>query len=203
MMMERIRSRVEEIRQEYDILRDDYLPIDVLTFLEIDLGIDVIPMDDFLSKYGADAAITADLKGIYIDAEQYILINQAPEWRLKRLRFTVAHELGHFFLHPDVVQARCFTSLSEYKRWSNDYGGRKYELERDANEFAGRLLIPLPRIQEMFDTFTQSAIEVDSDFINNSQLRYKFCEKVAPRFGVNTQVIEARLSREDIWLIES
>jgi hypothetical protein len=100
--MENIWRKIEELRAHYELLREDHTPIDVFTFLEVDLGLDPIPFDDLLSKYRVEAAIKADFSGIYLDAEQYTLMEKGPEWKLNRLRFTVAHELAHYFLHRDL-----------------------------------------------------------------------------------------------------
>ncbi|MCX6971455.1 MAG: hypothetical protein NTV93_15055 [Verrucomicrobia bacterium] len=98
----------------------------MFTFLEVDLGLDPIPFDDLTAKYRVEAAITADFSGIYLDAEQYVLMERGPEWKLNRLRFTVAHELAHYFLHRDVPQARHFMSLPNYAVWTESYGGRNH-----------------------------------------------------------------------------
>lgn len=53
-----------------------------------------------------------------------------------RRRFAIAHELGHWELHPDQTQAHVFTeqtAIKEYKASS---------LEREANAFASELLMP-------------------------------------------------------------
>ena len=64
----------------------------MFTFLEVDLRLDLIPFDDLTAKYRVEAAITADFTGINLDAGQYALMERGPEWKEKRLRFTVAHE---------------------------------------------------------------------------------------------------------------
>ena len=46
--MEHIWSKIEELRGEYELLKEDFTPIDVFTFLEVDLGLDPIPFDDLL-----------------------------------------------------------------------------------------------------------------------------------------------------------
>jgi hypothetical protein len=101
---------VAQLRTDYPVLHDDQTPIDVFTFLEVDLGLDPIPFDDLCAKYRVEAAIKADFTGIYLDAEQYKLMEKGPGWKLSRLRFTVAHELAHFFLHKDIPQASSFAS---------------------------------------------------------------------------------------------
>ncbi len=197
--MEHVWQKIAELRARHELLREDRTPLDVFTFLEVDLGIDPIPFDDLTAKYRVEAAITADFTGIYLDAEQYALMERGPEWKLNRLRFTVAHELGHYFLHRDAPQQENFASLPDFARWTQNYGGRKNTLEQEANEFAGRLLVPEARLLTCFDEFASEAEQLIPNFTQSSSLRDKFCERVSPRFGVNSQVIAVRLDRDDLW----
>ena len=93
--MEHVWRKVEELRARYELLSEDRTPLDVFTFFEIDLGLDPIPFNELTARYRVEAAIMADFSGIYLDAEQYALMERGPEWKLNRLRFTVAHELAH------------------------------------------------------------------------------------------------------------
>jgi len=197
--MEHIWRRIEQLRAEFGVLAENQTPIDVFTFLELDLGLDPIPFDDLVTKYRVEAAIKSDFSGIYLDAEQYALMERGPEWKLNRLRFTVAHELAHFFLHRDIPQAADFASLPDFSRWSANYGGRKYTVEQEANEFAGRLLVPETRLGQLFDEFAGPAERLLPNFMESGQLRDKFSQRTAPRFGVNSQVIAIRLDRDGIW----
>lgn len=197
--MEQVWRKIEDLRARYELLQEDRTPIDVFTFLEIDLGLDPIPFDSLTAKYRVEAAIKADFTGIYLDAEQYKLMERGPDWKLARLRFTVAHELAHFFLHRDLPQKEHFASLPDFARWSEDYGGRKYTVEQEANEFAGRLLVPVSRLRACFDEFAPEAERLIPNFTQIGSLRDKFAEKTAPRFGVNAQVVAVRLDRDVIW----
>ena len=197
--MDHVWKKIGELRAQYELLREDRTPLDVFTFLEVDLRIDPIPFDDLTAKYRVEAAITADFTGIYLDAEQYALMERGPEWKLNRLRFTVAHELAHFFLHRDLPQKEHFSSLPNFARWTENYGGRKYTIEQEANEFSGRLLVPESRLRSLFDEFAVEAERLVPNFMQSSTLRDKFAERVAPRFGVNAQVVAIRLDRDEIW----
>jgi IrrE N-terminal-like domain len=197
--VEHVWRKVEELRERYDVLRTDRTPIDVFTFMEVDLGLNPILFDDLAARYRVEAALTADFTGIYLDAEQYLLMEKGPEWKLNRLRFTVAHELAHYFLHRDVPQKESFASLPEFARWTENYGGRKYTVEQEANEFAGRILVPEDRLAACFDEFAPKAEKLVPNFIQSSTLRDKFAERAAPLFGVNAQVIAIRLDRDGIW----
>lgn len=57
-----------------------------------------------------------------------------------RDRFTIAHEIGHFFLHRDesISFARADVSIPTYKK-----------PEWQANTFAGELLVPVSLIKEL------------------------------------------------------
>jgi hypothetical protein len=197
--MDHVWRKIDELRAEFELLKEDRTPIDVLTFFEVDLGLDAIPFDDLLTKYRVEAAIKADFSGIYLDAEQYALMEKGPDWKLKRLRFTVAHELAHYFLHRDLPQAAHFASLPDFAKWTENYGGRKYTAEQEANEFAGRLLVPETRLGDLFDEFAGPAEKLVPNFMESGELRDKFSQTVAPRFGVNAQVIATRLDRDGIW----
>jgi len=197
--MQHIWTKIEELRAQYELLEVTRTPIDVFTFFEVDLGLDPIPFDDFTAKYRVEAAITADFTGIYLDAEQYTLMEKGPEWKLNRLRFTIAHELAHFFLHRGLLQAENFSSLPNFARWTANYGGSKYTAEQEANEFAGRLLVPESRLRSMFDEFAPQAEKLIPNFMQSGPLRDKFADMAAPKFGVNSQVIAVRLDRDDIW----
>ena len=126
-------------------------------------------------------------------------MERGPCWKLNRLRFTVAHELAHYFLHQDLPQPENFASLPDFARWTANYGGRKYNAEQEANEFAGRLLVPETRLRAFFEEFAPKAELLMPNFMASGQFRHQFAESIAPRFGVNSQVIEVRLDRDGIW----
>ena len=74
-------------------------------------------------------------------------------------------------------------------------------LEREANEFAGRLLVPLEapkddflRISTAFDAAMGRHI-----WDRDETLRQKTCERIAQRFGGHWQTIATRFDREGLW----
>ena len=89
----------EQIWEEADKLRVKYwppkkLPIDIETIAEFDLGLDFLPIDGLRREGDTDALLLGDLKTIAIDKSDY-LDNRAQN----RLRFSIAHEVGHLVLH--------------------------------------------------------------------------------------------------------
>ena len=194
-------SRVEEFRLKYLADKTSLLPVDVFTLTEIELKLDVIPFDDLFVKYGVDAALIQDLSGIYVDKEAYIIWEQGPVWKQHRLRFSVAHELGHYVLHHDIAQNQKFEDFDQFFRWIRSSEGMKFNLEQTANEFAGRLLVPRNRLDEhltqMIDRF-ESAMP---DWRSSPDLQKSFCQRINNQYGVNADVIRIRLEREELWII--
>jgi Zn-dependent peptidase ImmA (M78 family) len=75
----------------------------------------------------------------------------------------------------------------------------QYSAEQEANEFAGRLLVPDTRLASLFEEFAPQLEKLIPNFMSSGPVRDKFAEKVAPKFGVNSQVIAIRLDRDGIW----
>lgn len=196
---EEVWDQVEAFRRQYLVGDLALLPVDVFTLAEIEFQLDIIPFDDLTEKYDADAALISDFSGIYVDAEAYIIWENGPRWKQRRLRFSVAHELGHFVLHRELAKNLNFKSQDDFAAWTRDYRGQKFTLEQEANEFAGRLLVPVERLRTDFELFGAAAQKVIPNWTQSMEMRHAFAERVRPVFEVNTQTIETRLEREEIW----
>ena len=134
------------------------------------------------------------------DEESYMKWEAGQHWIEKRMRFSFAHELGHLVLHGDLIKGDGFQSMEDFKRWagsSENYRTAEYQ----ANEFAGRLLVPLGLLQEEFDRYRAEAEKLP-DWREIEGMREYIAKKIAPRFGVNHQVIEVRFDREGIWPVD-
>lgn len=91
-----IRDRVEEYRCRYPLLQE--YPIRIEEFVECDLEMDIVPEDRLREDTGSDAIITNDFSSIFIDKAYYL-----ADACLNRVRFSIAHELGHMVLHRDFL----------------------------------------------------------------------------------------------------
>lgn len=191
-------SIVEEFRSTYPLELSD-LPVDVLTVIEIHLRLDVIPFDNLFRKYSVDAAIVPDFSGIYVDKRSYQGLEGTPPWLFNRLRFSLAHELGHIIMHKELAPNGGFKSLEDFWAWMRTYNEQRYGIEQQANEFAGRLLVPLDRLSSDFDTFSEKIKVPFPNFWTNSSLRNGFIESLAQTYGLSEGVIAVRLERDEIW----
>jgi Zn-dependent peptidase ImmA (M78 family) len=195
---EEVRDAAEVFRRQHAKLAEK-LPVDVFYVAELDLRLNLIPFPDSMTKFAFDAAITPDFESIYIDQESYVLLERGPAWKYNRLRFSVAHELGHFVLHKAIALKLGFKSFEEFKEWTKTYRGMKHTVEQGANEFAGRLLVPVEALIKFYDAFVEHS---GPDWEPSPVLRAKFSNRAASKFGVNADVIGVRLDREGIWPAE-
>ncbi len=77
-----------------------------------------------------------------------------------RQRFTMAHELGHYFLHRhDHNEIEDFIMFR-----SNDDGYGKAGMEREANEFAAQLLMPKQSFQKAVGDYEGEISEISNRF---------------------------------------
>ncbi len=191
-----LRKLADQIRQEY--WPEDILPIDTTKIIELRLKLEVEPRFDLLSPLDMDAYLKTDLSGIVVDHDCYMNDKFA-----NRLRFSLAHELGHYFLHKDVYSGLPLLSIEDWKDFMLNVPEAEYgNFEWQANEFAGRFLVPYDKLK--------FKVEESLEMIRNSGLiEYlhqdpdAVLSRVSPflrkTFGVSEQVIVFRVKREDLW----
>lgn len=71
---------------------------------------------------------------------QFLIGINAADIRTRQ-RFTIAHELGHFFMRHDS---------DEFSEYESSLNSPKEELDIEASEFASELLMPLKWVKEDF-----------------------------------------------------
>lgn len=131
-----------QIRSNLDVLSEftETLPVDVKSAAE---AIGVRVFFDELPK-GVSGKIQKDEKGGY-----YIVANKdEPN---VRQRFTIAHELGHFMYHRSLIGDGVADSPAYRAPDENIYEKTPLEPlhERQANQFAANMLMPLAQIREI------------------------------------------------------
>jgi hypothetical protein len=124
-------------------------------------------------------------------------MEQGPIWKLRRLRFSLAHELGHFFLHKNHHSYS--SPLKDFENWINSNSSDKYKIEYEANEFAGSLLVPTNRLKFFYEEYERQVKAIIPGFKDSGSLRSGFCDSAREIFQVGSDTIGIRLDREVIW----
>lgn len=199
-------------------------PIDVEDIASTVLGL-AIGFDDLQNSYEerVHGAIWFSRREIWIDNE---LNPDQNRELLGRFRFTLAHELGHWVLHRSLFVAQSGHSVLFGDDASPDVicrsTGRRPLIERQADEFAGCLLMPewllrpawfemtgdagplsddelqrrMPRVGPSRFSFVDG--EPDSDPIR--LVRETFCEPLADRFEVSPEAMRIELEKLGLFL---
>jgi Zn-dependent peptidase ImmA (M78 family) len=108
-----------------------------------------------------------DFSGLLFRKNEVAFMAINNEESLVRQRFTIAHELGHFFLHEDKN-----TFIEFRNREGNIIKNRK---EREANQFAASLLMPRAFLEKDIKCLpTNSISETEINYLSQ---RYKVSEE--------------------------
>lgn len=130
-------AAADEFRQQY--WPSAGIPVDVLAIAEFELNLEVRAITSLKEDADVDALLLGDWETLIVDQQQYL-----DDRFINRLRFSIAHELGHFVLHKAVFDAIPRRSAEAWVAFMLDMPEKEYGLlEYHANEFAGRLLVPL------------------------------------------------------------
>jgi hypothetical protein len=187
-----LHSAADDFRAKY---WDGKLPIEIMSIIEFDLGMDVRPALG-MRRYGVDALLMSDLQTIYVDQERYMDTTYD-----NRLNFSLAHELGHKVLHSDFYKSLHIEKLEDLYVFNSNFSESGYQwLERwHCDEFAGRLLVPPDNLLfEAEKVINQYRPYLEEHGIEMSTAVNLVSPRLAPLFSVSTDVIDRRLTKESI-----
>jgi Zn-dependent peptidase ImmA (M78 family) len=187
---EQLRHAAEEFLDKYHV--DRTVPVPIETIVEFDLSMDVIPVDGLKADLKVDAFLTNDLERIYID--EWVMLH-APA----RFRFSLAHEVGHYWLHDELYQESTIESLTDWAAIQEQIGEEDYKwFEAQANNFAGLVLVPRDRLEKAFRdiSVTLRNAGIPESRIDHHPTRQYVISQLADQFKVSEQTMEVRLERD-------
>lgn len=154
---------------------NDQLPVDIEEIADLRLSLDIVDIPGLKdSLLDSDAALTVDLKWVYVDPHQRI-VNPG------RFRFTLAHEVAHLVLHGDYLLTLPLDSEDDWKRYLMETDRlTASHMERDANIFAGYILAPDEPLQDHFDRLCAPQI--------GPQIQSALRQRLSPAFFVPTAI---------------
>ncbi len=125
------------------------LPIPIEDIVELKLKIRVILINGLIRDFGVNAFIAQNFETIVIDERMF---TKQPE----RIRFTLAEEVGHFFLHKDWYLAHGPKDIGDYLKWQERLDLELFAyIERQAKTFASMVLMPEELVNKKWTAFAQ------------------------------------------------
>jgi flagellar biosynthesis chaperone FliJ len=199
----KIRSIVEEFRNDY-IEPVDTIPVPIHKIIEFKLGLEIQPIYGLKDKVDTEGFLQSNLTTISVDSKTYL------DDRYKfRLNFTLAHEIGHLILHAEQYRNMNFASEKEFIEFQQSVDEDSLEwFEKQANEFAGRLLVPIDKLRELVaeqeaycNKFTEKLRNGDED-LSDKEIESFVIDALAARiykkFEVSKEVVKRRIRTENL-----
>ncbi len=138
-------------------------------------------------KCNINTFITANWKSIYIDKDLFL-----DERRQSRLRFSLAHEIGHYILHKSFYSAFKIDSLKTYYDFVELMSSKQYYyLESQANRFASYLLIPRELLKK---ELSKELKKVDKNNFDKELLKSYIANPISKKFGVSQEAMKISLN---------
>lgn len=193
--IEDIRKTVDDFRKRY--WPQDTIPVDIFEIVEFEMGIEIRTIFNLREVGDVDALLLGDLKTVAVDQNDFL--NDRAQ---NRLRFSLAHEIGHLVLHQDTFSKIQYSSIVEWITFfQNIPEDQYYWIEQHAYEFAGCLLVPREKLIEKLNDAVALARRSGFDSWDSSgdSTRQFVAHGIAKHFEVSEQVIEKRLIRENLW----
>lgn len=194
-----IKKQATNFLDKYNRTKEIPVPIDLIAER---IGINIVSFSDLWKNFEIDAFMSRDLTTIYIDSHVYYYVEN-------RYRFSIAHEMGHFYMHREFYDSLKFDTIEEWKdlyQRLDDESQRGFEFQ--ANAFASYVLAPdyrlkpsfiaqLDHLRERIQRSKEKHIERDSyvDYVINI-----IAEKLTADFNVSLECMEKRIKYDPAYV---
>jgi Zn-dependent peptidase ImmA (M78 family) len=172
--------------------------VDIEAIAEFDLGLNIFPFPNFQETFDVEGFISGDLNVIYVDECIYY---QRPT----RYHFTLAHEIGHYVFHSDLIASFHPQSIADWSKFVLGIDEETYGwLEWQAYSFAAAVLVPrvslkqnfrneLKLLQPQIGLIRSKGLSAESsqDYIVNA-----IATKLIGIYDVSADVLNKRISKE-------
>jgi len=173
-----------------------------------------VPVDDII-EFAHDLEIVPNPHLRSVDVESYLAFHDRQIWidehqfahEAHRSRFTLAHELGHFVLHADLLASLEIADLDGYMRFHEEADTSAIErLEWQARAFAGALLVPGEELEREFLARSDmvAAMIADAEAAGFARQEYlqvatdTVADMLRPVFEASRQCIAIRIRGEGL-----
>lgn len=124
-----------------------------------------------------------DVSGLLFQKNGMSIIAVNAHHHPHRQKFTIAHELGHYYLHETGADRLFVDRIVYFRNSVSSSGAQQHEIE--ANKFAAELLMPMNLVKAILESYPSELSEHDTF-------------KLANQFGVSQQAMTFRLTNLDV-----
>lgn len=179
------------------------------------------PLDNIVAQLENDGRLTLEYReDLGVDSQKKpilgaitfnptrITISRHANENLHRRRFTIAHELGHYFLGHEKYMSREYYSVNDFENLGKETATLEdiTRMEWQANMFASHLLLPLDGLREELQRLFRHLDIRDKGYgtlyLDNQACNYRQFMQVTDylmeKFCVSRKVVEIALKRQRI-----
>lgn len=121
------------------------IPVPLEKIAEKDLDINFLTVPNLKNLIECDGYVSDNFKTITFDDD---IFNSCEV----RAHFTLAHELGHYFLHQDLYNSYQIKDIDSFMKFQKSIGDKGWRsLEIQANIFAGFILFPYKPLKSLIE----------------------------------------------------
>ena len=140
--------------------------------------------------------------------DKIITLSNDLVYDVHRRNFTLAHELGHLYLHKPLLE-KCNSALLDYEERfvANLPDEIIKRMEMQANLFASYLLIPqVPFVNEVARLFKEHSITTGRLYLDHQPCNkhdvYTILGSLSIKFNVSKEAVKMRLLNEGLLIID-
>lgn len=165
------------------------IPVPIEPIVEFALKINIVPIPGLQRALETDGFISSDFKTISVD--QFVL-----EERERRYRFTLAHEIGHLWLHKEAFWGLEIVTIDDWKKYQTDMDTETYGwLEWQAYSFGGLVLVPKEKLSAR-RAIAEEKIAKEGLDPKTDAAQFYVCKYLAADFNVSEPVIDKRTHKD-------
>lgn len=184
---EQIRNHANAFLAKYN--PTGVIPVPIEEIAEFSLHLNIIPIPGIQDTLEVAGFISSDFKSISVD--QFVM-----EKRVNRYRFTLAHEIGHIWLHGELFSQLKLDTIDDWKKFQTEMDVNDYRwLEFQAYAFAGLVLVP-KEILAGRRAICEEQIEREGLVPTTEAAQFAVQRMLGREFGVSAEVIEKRLDKD-------
>ena len=186
-----IQERCETILNQYH--PSFSLPIPIDKIIELKLKINVYPFPNLYRTHRLNGGLSGDRSIIWVDEYQY-------DTYYEKFRFTIAHELGHYFLHQELFEQLQFADIEKYIQWRMNLDPDDINwYEKHGDWFAENILVPTKQLYEICGKVVEKHRPMFQKMESVPDNAWSYiANEVAGHFQVSPPVVEIRIRREQI-----
>lgn len=157
--------------------------------IEIDYKLDVVPIPGVQKEYDVDALILSNWEEIIVDKRMH-----DDERYRSRLRFSLAHELGHLILHRKEWSQLDVGELADHEKLMERMDAQSYDnMEVQASIFANNLLVPREDLSRLKKKTIEEK-EINPDDFDKEMLNKYLAKPLSKKFKVSEEAMEIALN---------